>query len=288
MLQNTSVTQNTALDFLNDFAHQLGSREIDLPPFPDVYAKILDALNDPDLSMEQLARIVTVAPDLCVRILLLANSALMNRAGVDVIDIGVAVTRLGITAVRNAAAAIATRDMFDIPKGSPVRHKLDALRAMSVKTAAYAYFMATRSDQSSIKDDAMLTGLLHNVGSFYILSKVEKYPELIDEELTRSWVPGISCALIANWGFSEPIAKAVDEQNLTEASHFGRTNLNDILIASKLLAQLSNSGSPEAAIAAMEWDSIPALPRLGITAENISQIIEESTEEVESFVSALG
>ncbi|WP_456379238.1 HDOD domain-containing protein [Thiolapillus sp.] len=287
MLQNTSATQNSALDFLNDFAHQLGRRDIDLPPFPDVYAKILEALNDPNLSMEQLARIVTAAPDLCVRILLLANSALMNRAGVEVTGIDVAVTRLGITAVRNTAASIATRDVFDIPKGSPVRYKLDTFRDMSVKTAAYAYFLASRSNLSSIKDDAMLTGLLHNVGSFYIFSKTDKYPELIDEELTRSWVPGISCALIANWGFSERIAKAVDEQNLTEESHFGGPNLNDILITSKLLAQLSNSDSPETMISGMTWKNVPAVSKLGITAENILHIIEESTEEVESFVSAL-
>ncbi len=287
MLQNTSATQNTALDFLNDFTHQLGRRDIDLPPFPDVYAKILDALNNPDLSMEQLARIVTAAPDLCVRILLLSNSALMNRAGVEVTSIDVAVTRLGITAVRNTAASIATRDVFDIPINSPVRHKLDAFRDMSVKTAAYAYFLATRSDQSSIRDDAMLTGLLHNVGSFYIFSKIEKYPELIDEELTRSWIPGISCALIANWGFSEHIAKAVDEQDLVEASHFGRPNLNDMLIVSKLLAQLSNSDSPETMISGITWKNITAFSKLGISAENILQIIEESTDEVESFVSAL-
>ncbi|WP_456405381.1 HDOD domain-containing protein [Thiolapillus sp.] len=288
MLQNTPAAPNTALDFLNDFANQLGRRDIDLPPFPDVYAKILNALNDPGISMEQLARVVTAAPDLCVRILLLANSALMNRVGVEVIDIGVAVTRLGVTAVRNAAVSIATKEVFDIPKNSPMRHKLDALRAMSVKTAAYAYFLATRSEQPGIRDDAMLTGLLHNVGSFYICSKTEKYPELIDEELTRAWVPGIGCALIDNWGFSEDIAKAVDEQELTDVSHFGRSNLTDILIASKQLALVSSSDSPETMVFGMTWKNMPALSRLDITPDNILDIIEESAREVESFVSALG
>lgn len=288
MQQSTSATQNTAFDFLHDFAQQLGRRDIDLPPFPDVYIKILNALNNPDISMEQLARIVTVAPDLCVRILLLANSALMNRAGVNIIDIDVAVSRLGVTAIRNAAVSIAAKEVFDIPDSSPIRHKLDALRVMSVKTAAYAYSLATRSGQSPIKDDAMLTGLLHNVGSFYIFSKIEKYPDLTDEEITRSWIPGISCALIENWGFSEQIAKAVDEQDLAEASHFEYASLHDILIASKLLAQLSGSDSPETMVFGMTWQEIPALSRLDISADNILEIIEESADEVNSFISALG
>jgi len=83
MLRNANTPAgNVALDFLNDFAADLSSRDIELPPFPDVYSRILGALNDPDLSLDRLAKMVTAAPDLCVRILLLANSALYNRAGV--------------------------------------------------------------------------------------------------------------------------------------------------------------------------------------------------------------
>ncbi|HID45725.1 MAG TPA: HDOD domain-containing protein [Chromatiaceae bacterium] len=287
MQTDVPAPQNIALDFLTDFAHQLGKRDIDLPPFPDVYAKILNALNDPDVPLDQLARMVTAAPDLCVRILLVANSALMNRAGVEITDINVAVTRLGVTAVRNATVSIASKELFDIPRNSPLRQKLDVLRAMSLKTAAYAYALAGRSDQPALRDDAMLTGLLHNVGSFYIITKTEQFPEFANEELCHTWMPGIGSALIDNWGFAEEISKAVDEQNTVEQEHFDPVNLRDILIVSKLLAEMHDSDHHETALQELAWEKTPPLSRLGFTAENIADKVEESADEVQSFISAL-
>ena len=287
MQTDAIAPQNAALDFFNDFAQQLRKRDIDLPPFPDVYTKILSALNDPGLSMDHLARIVTAAPDLCVRILLMTNSALMNRAGVEITDINVAVTRLGVSAIRNATVSIASKELFDIPKHSPLRKKLDTLRSMSVRTAAYAYSLTAQSDQPALRDDAMLTGLLHNVGSFYILTKIDEFPEFANEELCHAWMPGIGCALIENWGFSEEISKAVDKQNNVDEQHFGPTSLLDILIVSKLLAEVHSSIDVDVLKDELPWENTPALGKLGFNAENITQTIEEISDEVESFISAL-
>lgn len=287
MQQETPVAADTRLDFLKDFADQLVSRDIDLPPFPDVYARILNALNDPDLSMDQLARVVTAAPDLCVRILLLANSALMNRAGVEVTDINVAVSRLGVSAVRSAAVALATKEVFDIPKGSSLQLKLDQLRAASVKTAAYAYAMANRAGLAPLKDNAMLTGLLHNVGSFYILSRADRYPEFAEEEVMQSWGPSIGYAIIENWGFPEELAKAVEEQDTLDTYHFGDPNLRDLLIVGKRLARFSDQEDAETLELDEECAQIDAFDKLGISSDNVKEVLEEIQEEVESFVSAL-
>jgi HD-like signal output (HDOD) protein len=287
MQQETPVATDTRLEFLKDFADQLVSRDIDLPPFPDVYARILNALNDPDLSMDQLARVVTAAPDLCVRILLLANSALMNRAGVEVTDINVAVSRLGVSTVRNAAVALATKEVFDIPKGSSLQLKLDQLRAASVKTAAYAYALANRAGLISLKDNAMLAGLLHNVGSFYILSKADKYPEFAEEAVMQSWGPSIGYAIIENWGFPEELAKAVEEQDILEATHLDPSDLRDLLIVGKRLARFSEQEEMETQVLEEDGKQIAAFGKLDINADNLERVLEEIGEEVESFVSAL-
>ncbi|RTZ77499.1 MAG: hypothetical protein DSZ01_06665 [Gammaproteobacteria bacterium] len=287
MQQETQVAPDTRLDFLKDFAAQLTSRDIDLPPFPDVYARILNALNDPDLSMEQLARVVTAAPDLCVRILLMANSALLNRAGVEVTDISVAVSRLGVSAVRSAAVSLATKEVFDIPKNSPLSRQLDQLRAASVRTAAFSYAMANRSGLSQLKDNAMLAGLLHNVGSFYILSKADKYPEFAEEDVMQNWGPGIGYAIIENWGFPEELAKAVEDQDILEASHFGLPDLRDLLIVGKQLASFVEGETPESPGCEEKCEKIPAFAKLDINPDNVLQVLGEINEEVESFVSAL-
>lgn len=287
MQQETQVAPDTRLDFLKDFAAQLTSRDIDLPPFPDVYARILNALNDPDLSMDQLARVITAAPDLCVRVLLMANSALLNRAGVEVTDINVAVSRLGVSAVRSAAVSLATKEVFDIPKDSPLSRQLDQLRAASVRTAAFAYAMANRANLSQMKDNAMLAGLLHNVGSFYILSKADRYPEFAEEEVMQNWGPGIGYAIIENWGFPEELAKAVEDQDILEASHFGPPELRDLLIVGKRLASLAEGEAPEPTGCEEECEKIPAFAKLDVNPGNLNQVLGDISEEVESFVSAL-
>jgi len=287
MQQETQVAPDTRLDFLKDFATQLTSRDIDLPPFPDVYARILNALNDPDLSMDQLARVITAAPDLCVRVLLMANSALLNRAGVEVTDINVAVSRLGVSAVRSAAVSLATKEVFDIPKGSHLSRQLDQLRSASVRTAAFAYAMANRAGLSKMKDNAMLAGLLHNVGSFYILSKADRYPEFAEEEVLQNWGPGIGYAIVENWGFPEELAKAIEEQDSLEASECESIDLRDLLIVSKWLAGLTEGETPESTGCEEECEKIPAFAKLDVNSRNLSQVLGDIGEEVESFVSAL-
>ncbi|WP_457673507.1 HDOD domain-containing protein [Thiolapillus sp.] len=280
-------TGNVALDFLQDLAAQLSSRDIELPPFPDVYTRILGALNDPDLSMDQLARMVTAAPDLCVRILLLANSALYNRAGVEVVDIGVAVSRLGVSAVRNATVSVATREMFDCPRSSPIWEKLERLRSTSVLTAAYACALADHAGMKEARDDAMLTGLLHNVGHFYILTKSRQFPEFVEEISMEQWMPGVGCALIENWGFPEEIARAVDVQNDPDVTHFGPANLADILKVAKLFVRMADADDPEVVVAEIDWPHSPEFKKLDIHAGNVLDLYNGFEDEVQLFTSVL-
>ena len=288
MLRNTKTpTGNIALDFLKDLAVQMSSREIELPPFPDVYTRILSALNDPELSVTHLARMVTAAPDLCVRILLLANSALYNRAGVKIVDVTVAVSRLGVSAVRNATVSVATREMFDCPRSSPIWGKLEGLRTMSVRTAAYTCALAEREGMLDVRDDAMLTGLLHNVGHFYIITKSRQFPEFAEEVSMEQWMPGIGCALIENWGFPDQIARAVDLQNDPDATHFGPANLVDILKAAKTFVRLEDADEPEAMVEEIDWQHSPDLQKLDVRRDNILDVYHGFAEEVQLFTSIL-
>ncbi len=288
MLRNANTPAgNVALDFLNDFAADLSSRDIELPPFPDVYSRILGALNDPDLSLDRLAKMVTAAPDLCVRILLLANSALYNRAGVEVVDIGVAVSRLGASAVRNATVSVATREMFNCPKSSPIWKQLEGLRSASVRTAAYTSVLADYVGMAEMRDDAMLTGLLHNVGHFYILTKSKQFPEFVEEMSIEQWMPGIGCALIDNWGFSEEIARAVEVQNDRDGVHFGPANLADLLKAAKLFVRMVDSDVPESLVEETSREDAPYLAKLDIRADNMLDICNGFAEDVQAFVSVL-
>ncbi len=276
--------QERELSFLQDLTEKLATREIDLPPFPDIYARIIKTLHDPDVSLQDVSRIVVAAPDLCVRILLLANSALLNRSGVKVTDLSVAVSRLGLSAVNSATVTLATKDVFKAPKGSSLAYLLNKTRVESVRVAAYSYLLSIRAGLASEKHNAMLAGLLHNIGTYYILSRATDFPDLVSNEIINNWGPGIGQALVENWGFPENISMAIEKQNEIEqpGSEEG-IGLREILICAILLSQASNNDAD----ASTDYDQIPACQLLDINSENISLVIEDYKEEVISFISAL-
>ncbi len=287
MQQESPLSGDVRLAFLKDFANQLNTREIDLPPFPDAYARILAALDDPELSMDQLAKVITGAPELCVRILLMANSALMNRSGVEVTDLNVAVARLGAAAIRNAAVSLATRELFETSPDSPWYHQLDAIHTAAITTAAVAYAMAARAGLARARDNAMLSGLLHNVGNLYILSKAEAYPQLANREAMENWGPGIGRAIIENWGFPEEIAEAVEYQDVREACQPGPADLRDLLVVSKRRAELRLRQPGDDADFLAEWAQAPAFRKLEVSPLNAELVLEEIAEDVESFLGAI-
>ncbi|BAO43835.1 HDOD domain-containing protein [Thiolapillus brandeum] len=272
------------LCFLQDLTAKLASREIDLPPFPDIYAQIIRTLHDPNISIQDVSRMLVAAPDLCVRILLLANSALLNRSGVKVTDLNIAVSRLGLSAVNSATVRLATKDVFQVPKGSSLSYMLNKTRVESVRVAAYSYLLAIRSGMGNDKHDAMLAGLLHNIGTHYILSRADEFPDLVSKEIMDNWGPGIGQALVSNWGFPESISAAIDKQNeLLLETEEDTPDIRDVIICAKLLSQ-AESGNEDLET---DYSRIPSCRKLDIDESNVSEIIETYAEEVASFVSAL-
>ncbi|WP_456379970.1 HDOD domain-containing protein [Thiolapillus sp.] len=274
--------QERELSFLQDLTEKLATREIDLPAFPDIYARIIKTLHDPDVSLQDVSRIVVAAPDLCVRILLLANSALLNRSGVEVTDLAIAVSRLGLSAVNSATVTLATKDVFKAPKGSSLEYLLNKTRVESVRVAAYSYLLSIRAGLAAEKHNAMLAGLLHNIGTYYILSQATDFPDLVSKDIINNWGPGIGQALVENWGFPESISNAIEKQNeIDQPGEEDSIQLREILICAILLSRASINDMD------VDYNQIPACQLLDINSENISLVIEDYKEEVVSFVSAL-
>ena len=284
MSSQPQVSQDTPMEFLRDFAGRLAAGKVELPPFPETYLRILRALDDPELTMPKLARLVTAAPDLAVKVLLMANSVMLNRSGVEVTDVNVAVSRLGLATIRNVTVALATRDSFDMPTDAAAKAILEVLRRHSVMTAAFGYALALNTKLRELRDDAMLAGLLHNVGSLYLLSRSGDYPEFREEHVIQTWSPSIGRAIVENWGFPENIAQAIENQDELEHASYGPPDLDDLVMVSKRLALFAEGLPP----LEENWEEAPAFVKLQIDSEHLEEVLTELSESVDSFVSALG
>ncbi len=118
--------------------------------------------------------------------------------------------------------------------------------------AALAHAMAKES-RCVRTDEAMLAGLLHNIGKVYIVARSpqgsERVPEArrLDQAVLQHWYPSIGQALIENWKLPDEIAAAVGGQLELDRRHEGPPDLQDLLIvAVHVAAQMANNSADDA------------------------------------------
>ncbi len=299
------MTDTNALgfEFIQTLSDELSKGQVKLPAFPEVAMRIKSALEDPDMSTPQIAKLIVSDPVFSARLLKVANSAALNTSGKQIKEIPAAITRMGFKMAHSIAISIAMDQVMNKPSSS-LASEFQKLWQHGVTVAALSYVIAKKQarhpnlKQSKINaDEAMLAGLMHGIGKTYILNRAEKYPELIAspdalEQVMCEWNAGIGSAIIENWGFDEAMMNVADEYELLDRETFmpgHATDLTDIVLAANLMACLiEQGGENDSAQHLEEWTQIPAFARLGLDAETISEINESSREEVDSIISALG
>ena len=158
---------------MSELARELSAGRVDLPSFPDAAARVQQVLSDDSVTSERIARVVSSDAGLAARILTMANSTLLHRGGAPVTDLKVAVTRIGHDNIRTAALAYATAQLRRAAELAHIRASWSACWQEGVRVAALAHAMAKES-RLVRPDEAMLAGLLHNIGKVYILARTPK------------------------------------------------------------------------------------------------------------------
>lgn len=282
----TASSQQSLFQFVSELARELTAGRVDLPSFPDVAARVQQVLSDEQVTGERIARVISSDAGLAARVLTMANSSLLHRGGARVTDLKLAITRIGHENIRTAALSYATAQLRRASDLAHIRTKLDECWHEGVRVAALAHAMAKESRRVRT-DEAMLAGLLHNIGKIYILARAPRDQLAIfgenGEEL-RSWHPSIGQALIENWKLGDELAAAVGGQYEVERTHSGPPDLQDLLIvAVRVAAQMANNSADDAELA-----KIPAAGYLGLDDSAFVRIMLESQAEMEMLQAALG
>lgn len=227
--------------FLQQLAEDLNSKNITLPSFPDVVIKIRTALEDPTCSSERLADVVRTDGVLVARLLMAANSAFHNRAGIEIVDLNLAISRLGFEVVRNTAITLAVEQIFNASQHAELRDSIKNIWSSSLSLASMCFVIARNSDNLNA-DNAFLCGLLHEVGKLYILTKARDYPTLMGDadslaSVLEQWYASVGKSIVEAWGFSDEIANSMEiEENLSSDSGSPAT-LVDVLYAARLVLE---------------------------------------------------
>jgi len=196
---------------------ELASGELSFPTSMELGLRIRRALDDPDCGAEALSRVISLEPLLAAHVVKMANSAMYRRASRPVADVCSALLRVGVAAVRPMALALVVRQIAQ-SVGRPARGQAEQLWRHTIEVAALAWAIAAEVPQVS-PDQALYAGLVHKLGSFYLIARAADFPELLEEDgeladLIRYWNPRISREVLLALGTPGEVADAVEDAEL--------------------------------------------------------------------------
>ena len=251
-----------------EFSSQLRSaieqNKITLPTLPEVALKIRDAVETDSSTAQQIADMVTTDAALSARLLQVANSPLY-RGRVQIENIQMAVTRLGQKLVRSLVVSLAMKQIFQATSDT-LDTRLRAIWEESVQVAAISRALAQTVGLN--REQAMLAGLIHNIGSLPILTMADSFPELMSDPKTLdSYVehlsPDIGKLILLTWGFSEALVKVAE--NYRNLNYDGGPAADYVDVVQVARLQVVEDAGPE-------WMLAPAFRKLGLEPE--AEVIE--------------
>jgi putative nucleotidyltransferase with HDIG domain len=267
---------------LDQLFNDLEDDKLVLPTLPEVALRVRETLEDEDAGMGDVARIITTDAALSARLIQVSNSPLL-RAARAIDSVESAVTRMGANMTRNLVTSIAMEQMFQATSDATDRRLRD-LWEHSTQVAALSHALATQFTKLK-GDQALLAGLVHDIGALPILTMAEDVPELLNDEqlldnIIRKAHTSVGEAILKKWNFSdEMIAVASDHEDITR-DHPGNADYVDVIVVANLESYLGTNHP----LAQVDLDTVPAFKKLGL--EPHSDVVD--VEAVAETRAALG
>ena len=224
---------------LEDIAKEL-SGEVVFPTYFDAVLRLRKVLHDPNETIGGIATAVSLEPLISAKLLHLANSVAFNPQGNQVVDLKSAVSRLGLNAVRSAALSIVMAQLLRAKGMASFADLTHKLWEHSIHTAAAARVLAREYTRFNA-DEAMLAGLIHDLGAFYMLYRATQYEELRERPdtvryLIVQWHESIGISLLNALGLPEEIVNATEDHDRLRPAPETLRTLSDVIYVANMLS----------------------------------------------------
>jgi HD-like signal output (HDOD) protein len=188
-----------------------------LPSLPSVYAALQNIVKDENMTLSDVAKIVSADSALAARVLQIVNSAFFRLAR-RISNIEQAVSYLGFKAIRNLAMAVEIFTRW--PGGGCPAVDLGKLQLHVHAVAAAATAL---TEKTSHADDAMMAGLLHDIGYWVLVKECPEELAAAAKQAMSAQIPlhvaeteiigashaEIGAYLLGIWGLPYPVVEAV-------------------------------------------------------------------------------
>ncbi len=271
-----------------EFLEDLENDRLELPSLPDIAIAVSKALDSNTQDASAIAEIVQTDPAMTAKLVKAANSAMYGHCS-SVTTGTAAVIRLGTALTHKLVLSLSLRDLFT--SESPLLlARMRELWRHSTEIAAICYVLA-KYDKRFNPEEAMLVGLLHDIGVVAILQYIERLPmevtqPAIVDEAIRELRAETSAAILEQWKFPPEFVVAAMESEDWMRDKGITPDYCDLVIA----AQLHSFAGTEKADTAPVIDKTPAYFHLALgelTPVSKLKILEEEHQRIEQAESML-
>ncbi|TXG94811.1 MAG: HDOD domain-containing protein [Rhodocyclaceae bacterium] len=283
-----SAASQAIVDLLAPHVERISPDDLSFATSADASLRVMKAVDNPDVALDDVARIVTAEPLLSAKVVRMANSVALNPSGRAITDVKQAVMRVGLAPIRSLAMALTLDQVRHSQRMAPCRQLVNRLWERCVHVAALAYVVGRRLS-SLPADEAMLAGIVHDLGRFYLLGvAAEHHPELLKDQATLvvaldelDRIAGRR--LLEALGLPPTIVDAVAQRGVFGGS-MPPQSLSDVLFLACWLAPSANPfEDPELRETARAQEGAA----LGLDRQTIADFVTASGDEIYSIALAL-
>lgn len=267
----------------DELTELIANNRLLLPGVPEAAHRVRQAAMQADIDLAEVADLAAQDPPLAAHLIKISNSVAI-RGGHEIHNLRAAVTRLGARLTAVSATSFAILQMVAMAP----RH-VDRLRALyqhATEVGERCYLHAHRYSHLS-PEDALLTGLVHNIGTAVVLQYVRGKPRLqlpaVLEALIEEVQATAGAELLRLWKFPSQISAAVaSHEDWYRGKPADAPDYADLLIAAK--AEIYQGTAHP--LAALAKEPLPVFVRLQLDLSSPSappKLTEDAVTDMPAF-----
>lgn len=224
MQADNSYYRNVISDLLHGREH--------LPCLPTITFDIREAMEQQDLSMVALSKLLAQDPALTAVLLKYASSPLIGSQTPpqNLLDV---VRLLGMNQVERITMVHSIKSLFSIHSAKHKRLFLEAWRRLALKASLSTYIAKQMHLKHVSPDNVLMAALLSEVGTLAVLSAFKDSEQTPDiptyVALCREYAKSLGVITLRQWQVDEQYQKVVQEIGNWKGESPGPVNLGDVI-----------------------------------------------------------
>ncbi|HEY9052023.1 MAG TPA: HDOD domain-containing protein [Gammaproteobacteria bacterium] len=268
-------------NLFNEIMQAFNVGDLKLPSLPEIALKVKTATSNPNVSIEDVSRILNADPAMVARLIQVANSPI-SRGYSQVHNIKEAIVRLGLSATRNLVISLAVKQLFQT-RSPMLKARMQQLYDHSVEVAAICFAISKNTGRLD-PDNMLLAGLVHDIGVIPILTYIEQtglelQSEKELEDIISKLRTVVGSMVIRHWEFSSDLICVVEDAENWTRNTGKPVDACDIVIIAQIYHMLQKHQVRDLP----RMDQVPAFSKLFNVKRDpdfVSKILEQANIEI--------